>query len=110
MDLLWSRIYDLIIKSIICIEDKVLNAMKKHTSHRSNCFEILGYDVLIDSDLKPWLLEVNICPSLTPDSPLDMKLKSNLVADTFTLIGLRKFDRRKESMNKIKHRMKGIYA
>lgn len=50
--------------------------MKKHCSHRTNCFEILGYDVLIDSDLKPWLLEANLSPSLTPDSPLDLKLKS----------------------------------
>ena len=28
----------------------------------------------------------------------------------FNLIGVRKFDRKKESMNKIKHRMKGLYA
>ena len=65
---------------------------------------------MIDSDLKPWLLEANLSPSLTPDSPLDLKLKSQVVADAFTLIGMKKFDRRKESMNKIKHRMKGLYA
>lgn len=51
----------------------------------SNCFELLGFDVLIDSDLKPWLLEVNLSPSLACDSPLDFHLKSNLVAETLNL-------------------------
>jgi len=70
----------------------------------------MGFDVLIDSDLKPWLLEVNLSPSLACDSPLDMNIKSNLITDTFNLIGLKRFDRKKESLNKIKHRMKGLYT
>lgn len=65
--------------------------------YRNNCFEILGFDILVDSDLKPWILEVNLNPSLSTDSPLDFKIKSNLVTDTLNLIGLRKFDRRVES-------------
>lgn len=84
--------------------------MKKNSMHRTNCFEILGFDVLIDSDLKPWLLEVNLSPSLACDSPLDHTIKSTLVSDTFNLIGVRRFDRKKESLNKIKHRMKGYYG
>ena len=104
MDLMWSRIFDVIIKTIITGEHYVLAALKKNSTHRNNCFEIFGYDILIDSDLKPWLLEVNLSPSLATDSPLDMTIKANLIADTLNLIGMKKFDRKKESMNKIKSR------
>lgn len=74
--------------------------------YRSNCFEVFGFDILLDSDLKPWLIEVNLSPSLSPDSPIDMVIKTNLLSDTFNLSGVRKFDRRKESLNKLKYRAK----
>ena len=109
MNLLWSRINDVIIKTILCGEHIVTAAMKKNGVHRTNCFEILGFDVLIDSDLKPWLLEVNLSPSLATDSPLDLAIKSTLLTDTFNMVGVKRFDRKKESLNKIKHRMKGYY-
>jgi hypothetical protein len=110
MNLLWSRIYDVILKTIIAGEHHVMQAMKKNGMHRTNCFEILGFDVLIDSDLKPWLLEVNLSPSLATDSPLDHTIKSTLLTDAFNLVGVKRFDRKKESLNKIKHRMKGYYG
>ena len=72
MDLFWSRIYDVILKSLIACEDSVFQATKKTCIHRSNCFELFGYDILIDSDLKPWLVEVNLSPSLACESNLDM--------------------------------------
>jgi tubulin polyglutamylase TTLL5 len=104
MGLLWSRIYDVIIKSIISGEHYVIAAMKKYNLHRNNCFEVFGYDIILDSELKPWLLEVNLSPSLACESPLDMSIKANLLADTFNMIGVKRFDRRKESLNKIKNR------
>jgi tubulin polyglutamylase TTLL5 len=109
MNLLWSRSYDVIIKTLLAGENYVVNQMKKNGTHRTNCFEILGFDILIDSDLKPWLLEVNLSSSLACDSPLDFAIKSNLINDCFNLIGVKRFDRKKESLNKIKHRMKGLY-
>ena len=97
MDLFWSRIYDVVIKSIICGENNILQSIKKTCIHKSNCFELFGYDVLIDSDLKPWLVEINLSPSLACESPLDLTIKSSLISDTLTLVGVRKFDRRHES-------------
>lgn len=107
MDLFWSRIYDVVIKSIVSGEHQILAALKKTCLHRgANCFELFGYDVLIDSDLKPWLVEINLSPSLACESPLDTTIKSNLIADTLNMVGIRKFDRKQESQNKAKNRMK----
>ena len=41
---------------------------------------------------------------MATDSPLDLKIKANLIADTLNMVGVRKFDRRKESANKLKYR------
>lgn len=54
----------------------------------STCFEILGFDVLIDQNFKPWLLEVNHSPSFCTESPLDFVVKKFLILDTLVLLNL----------------------
>jgi tubulin polyglutamylase TTLL6/13 len=51
-------------------------------------FHILGFDILLDDELKPWLLEVNQSPSLEIDTPLDYEIKKNLIRDTLQLVNL----------------------
>ena len=63
---------------------------------------------MLDSDLKPWLLEVNLSPALGTDSPLDTFIKSNLISDTLNLINVQKFNRRKEISNKMANRARNI--
>ena len=64
------------------------------------CFEILGFDLFLDANLKPWLLEVNHAPSFSTDSPLDFKVKKNLIADSIRLLNLSFF--KKQKYKKIK--------
>ncbi|XP_072424074.1 tubulin polyglutamylase TTLL5 isoform X3 [Chiloscyllium punctatum] len=84
---LMAQIEDLIIKALIAAELHIASASKMFVPHRGNCFELYGFDVLIDSNLKPWLLEVNLSPSLACDAPLDLKIKASLLSDMFTLVG-----------------------
>jgi tubulin polyglutamylase TTLL6/13 len=52
------------------------------------CFELLGFDIMLDSNLRPWILEVNHSPSFSTDTPLDFKIKKNLITDTIKMLGL----------------------
>lgn len=67
-------------------------AFEQYVPHANNCFELLGFDILIDDLLQCWLIEVNLSPSLGCDSPLDQKIKGNLMADLFSLIGIVPFE------------------
>jgi tubulin polyglutamylase TTLL4 len=50
--------------------------------HRPTCYELYGIDILLDSELKPHVMEINISPSLnSKDSHLDFNLKYPMVLD-----------------------------
>ncbi|XP_022090548.1 tubulin polyglutamylase TTLL5-like [Acanthaster planci] len=82
-----GRIEEVVSKTLLCAELPVATACKMFMPHRGNCFELYGFDILIDENLKPWVLEVNLSPSLACDAPIDLKIKSNMVSDLFSLIG-----------------------
>ncbi|XP_074724545.1 tubulin polyglutamylase TTLL5 isoform X8 [Strix uralensis] len=84
---LMANVEDLIIKTVVSAELTIATACKTFLSHRGSCFELYGFDVLIDDTLKPWLLEVNLSPSLACDAPLDLKIKASMLSDMFSLVG-----------------------
>uniref|UniRef100_A0A8C9PNI3 Tubulin tyrosine ligase like 6 n=1 Tax=Spermophilus dauricus TaxID=99837 RepID=A0A8C9PNI3_SPEDA len=95
---IWKAIEDVIIKTIISaypvIKHNYHTCFPGHTLN-SACFEILGFDILLDHKLKPWLLEVNHSPSFSTDSRLDKDVKDSLLYDTLVLINLESCDKKK---------------
>lgn len=67
------QIESIVVKSLI----SVMNSIEPNP----NCFELFGYDIMIDEDLKCWLIEVNSSPSLEKDFLIDEIVKQQLVDD-----------------------------
>ncbi len=63
-----------------------LKSVQSVVINDKHCFEMYGFDILIDATLKPWLLEVNASPSLTTTTEVDRKLKMQLLQDTFEIV------------------------
>lgn len=90
---IYVKIKDVCIKTLMSVEPYIVTQNRTARS-KNACFEIYGFDVLIDSNLKPWLLEVNVLPSLSSSSPFDKQVKSMLLSDSFHLLGFNIFDRK----------------
>ncbi|XP_062998448.1 tubulin polyglutamylase TTLL13 [Elgaria multicarinata webbii] len=108
---LWRDIEDIIIKTLIAahpvLKHNYRTCFPNHISGCA-CFEILGFDILLDRKLKPWLLEVNHSPSFTTDSRLDREVKDALLCDAINLINLHACDKRKvleEDKRRVKERL-----
>ena len=86
-DEVWRKIKDIIIKIILSVTDMAIPIIKSFKLSSGNLFEIYGVDILLDAELNPWLMEVNLNPSLNCDSELDLKVKSKLLTDIFNIIG-----------------------
>lgn len=71
------------IKNIIYIS---LKSVQNAVGNDKHCFEMYGYDVLIEDNLKPWLIEVNASPSVSTTTESDKVLKMNLMRDVFKII------------------------
>ena len=87
VDQIRGSIEDMIIKTIVSCECHISKLVADNVKSRYSCFELLGFDIMLDSEYKPWLIEVNISPSLRSDSPLDNGVKSLLIKDMLNIVG-----------------------
>ena len=90
-DLFMQEVKKIIVKTIISGQPELSHLYRScqpECLDSSMCFQILGFDVLIDKYFKPYLLEVNCSPSFGTDSSLDYKIKKNVIADAFKLLNL----------------------
>lgn len=83
--------HDIIVKTLISIQPDLIHnyrTCQPSDSLNSLCFEILGFDIIIDSKGVPYLLEVNHAPSFNGDTQLDRQVKGKLLNDTFKLLNM----------------------
>ncbi|TRY83686.1 hypothetical protein DNTS_034383 [Danionella cerebrum] len=86
-NLIWEKIKDMVIKTIIASDPYVNSLVKMHVRSPYSCHELFGFDIMLDENLKPWVLEVNISPSLHSNTPLDVSIKGQMIRDLLNLAG-----------------------
>lgn len=77
-DRMFSDVEELCVNTLLSVQKTMIS--DKH------CFEMYGYDILIDDTLKPWLIEVNASPSISADTIADYDLKFGLLEDVYTVL------------------------
>uniref|UniRef100_A0A8C6M6H4 Tubulin tyrosine ligase like 7 n=1 Tax=Nothobranchius furzeri TaxID=105023 RepID=A0A8C6M6H4_NOTFU len=90
----WGDISELVVKTLIVAEPHVLHAYRmcrpgQPPGSDSVCFEVLGFDIILDRKLKPWLLEINRAPSFGTDQKIDYDVKKGVLLNALKLLNIR---------------------
>ncbi|KAK2078526.1 hypothetical protein QBZ16_003366 [Prototheca wickerhamii] len=86
---IWQGIRRLVARTLLAVAPLVQAACPAQLPGQApaaSCFELLGYDVLLDDQARPWLLEVNASPSLCLDTAVDKSIKPQLIRQTLSLV------------------------
>ena len=54
----FDQICDIVAKTMIGVDGQFCDPVNRQSAHRTNCFELFGFDILVDKNIKPWLQEV----------------------------------------------------
>jgi tubulin polyglutamylase TTLL2 len=79
---IWQEIEKIVILTLLPLAEHVPKT-------DARCFELYGFDILLDDHLKPWLIEVNFSPSLGGDSTTDQTVKEGLIEDVIDTLDFR---------------------
>ncbi|XP_049735577.1 tubulin polyglutamylase TTLL7 isoform X2 [Elephas maximus indicus] len=111
----WSDISELVVKTLIVAEPHVLHAYRmcrpgQPPGSESVCFEVLGFDILLDRKLKPWLLEINRAPSFGTDQKIDYDVKRGVLLNALKLLNIRTSDKRRNLAKQKAEAQKRLYG
>jgi len=66
--------------------------MVKDRKRRLYTYQMVGYDILVDTDMNVYLLEINNTPSLAPHTTLENAIKKTMIHDMYSLVDVTNSD------------------
>ncbi len=92
-DELWARIRRVVAATLEAHAEPMLRVSRRIAADLSGCFELVGFDLLVDARLRPWVIECNVSPALaargapgSPDLAAQRRVKQSLVEDVVGLV------------------------
>ena len=85
------KINDIIVKSFLTVLVKSHKKDRERNVKPGTIYQILGYDILLDRNFRPWLIEINYGPDLSNIDNFDLILKTKVVTDLYNIVGITPF-------------------
>ena len=86
---IWSEIEQMVVKTMYTIQPQLSHLYRTSQAKEPDlCCDLLGFDVMLDHKLKPWMLEVNHMPSFRADTDIDYDIKHDLILNTLRILQL----------------------
>jgi hypothetical protein len=85
---------------------KTIQSCNSKIKHRPRSFEIYGFDLMLDANLKPWLIEVNLSPACSQRTQFLKNMLSDMTEHLFRIlrhkemVGTHKFRQNVEEFKK----------
>ncbi|MGS2744557.1 PqqD family peptide modification chaperone [Halomonas sp. LS-001] len=95
---LFDKLEDLATLTALSGVDAMRARSRENGADPLGCYELIGLDCLVDDQLKPWILECNLSPSLgvcaRPEHGgiVEEQVKGDLIRDMIQLLGLDKLE------------------
>ena len=96
---LYEKVKDIFIKMIFSVRQKLINYIIKYNLNSSNFYHLIGFDILLDDNLKPYLLEANRRCGARDDNDAEKIFTFKMIVDTINLIGLRTISIKNKKLN-----------
>ena len=88
----WRQLAELIVKTLDAAAPAMAEAARPAAAAPAApagaCFQLYGFDVMLDGGGKPWLLEVNGDPGLRTESPIFLQINRPMLLDMLNLVGV----------------------
>lgn len=84
-EVVWSRIRTVVTTTLVAVQGSIPAA--------PCTFELFGFDVMLDDEYRPWVIEVNASPSMEITGAEDEEVKPTLIHDVVKLVDPAPLDR-----------------
>ena len=91
-DIIYNQVKDIFIKMMFTVRQKIIKSIEEYGLSNSNFYHLIGLDIILDENLKPYLLEANRKPGFRDDNDAEKGFTFNLIIDTINLVGIKRIN------------------